>query len=175
MPAIAANLTGNTYGRLTVIERVGSRHNKSLWKCQCRCGNITEVISICLTRGPLKGNRVGGTKSCGMCYDSKKYPKEYQAWIDMIERCGNTNHASYSYYGERGITVCASWRMDFLNFLDDMGKVPYTNLSLERIDNMKGYYKDNCKWATWSEQMLNRRHHNQHDYYKLQKPGDTIM
>lgn len=164
MPAIAANLTGNTYGRLTVIERAGSRHNKSLWVCKCRCGNTTEVISICLTRGIQKGNRIGGTKSCGRCYDHDKYPKEYNAWRDMTARCSDTAHKSYSYYGGRGITVCLEWKLDFLNFLGDMGQSPYTNLSLERIDNMKGYSKDNCKWATWSEQMLNRRHHNQHDY-----------
>ena len=163
MPAIAADLIGKQFGRLTVVQRIGSRHNKSLWLCNCRCGNTTEVISVCLTRGKLKGNRVGGTKSCGRCRDSEKYPKEYRAWSDMIQRCTHKLHPSYSYYGERGITVCASWYSDFLNFFDDMGRAS-PGLSLERVNNNLGYFKENCKWATWSEQMQNRRFHNQFDH-----------
>lgn len=164
MPNVAANLEGKIFGRLTVIGRIGSRHNKSLWRCKCRCGNFTEVISICLTRGKAKGNRVGGTKSCGSCFDSYKYPKEYRAWIDMLQRCLNKTNQAYSYYGERGITVCDRWRDDFLNFLDDMGKAPDPGLSLDRVNNNGNYEKGNCVWATWSEQMLNRRFHNQFDH-----------
>lgn len=163
MPRLTKDLSGNIYGRLTVIKRVGSRHNKSLWLCQCRCGNTTEVISICLTRGPAKGNRVGGTKSCGCCRDREKYPKEYVAWSDMLQRCYSIHHESYSYYGARGITVCDKWQHDFLNFLEDMGQAE-KHLSLERENNNGNYEPNNCKWATWSEQMQNRRFHNQHDH-----------
>lgn len=163
MPAIAANLMGNIYGRLKVIQRVGSRHNKSLWLCQCRCGNTTEVISICLTRGAATGNRVGGTKSCGRCRDSEVHPKEYAAWSDMIQRCLNPSHKSYKEYGGRGITVCPRWYAEFLDFLEDMGKAE-SHLSLERENNNGNYEPNNCKWATWFVQMQNRRYHNQFDH-----------
>lgn len=164
MPAVAANLEGRSFGRLTVVKRVGSRHNKSLWLCKCRCGNEVEIISTCLTRGKAAGNRTGGTKSCGRCRDRDKYPKEYHAWSDMIQRCMNKTHASYSYYGGRGIIVDPLWYADFFNFLDDVGEAPTKELSLERIDNNGNYTKANCKWATWSEQMTNRRYHNQFDH-----------
>ncbi len=164
MPAKAADLSGKVFGRLTVLKRVGSRHNKSLWLCQCLCGNTTEVISICLTRGKQSGNRVGGTKSCGHCRDKDNYPKEYTAWKDMIARCHYSGHPSFNYYGGRGIIVCLEWRKDFFNFLADIGPCPDPSLSLDRLDNAKGYEADNCRWATWSEQMKNRRFHNQFDH-----------
>lgn len=164
MANIPLDLTGKIFGRLTVLERVGSKHNKSLWKCQCKCGNTTEVISICLTRGSQKNNRVGGTKSCGRCKDRERFPKEYSAWSDMLQRCYTMSHRSYSYYGGRGIVVCKEWRLDFLNFLADMGTAPTQEYSLDRIDNNGDYTKCNCRWSTWSEQMKNRRFHNQFDH-----------
>lgn len=162
MPAIASNLIGNTYGRLTVLSRCGSMHNKSLWLCQCKCGNTTKVISTSLTRTAV-GRRANGTKSCGHCKDAEKYPKEYNAWCDMISRCKSPTHESYSYYGGRGITICNRWYSEFFNFLEDMGKAPI-NCSLDRINNDGDYEPSNCRWTTWSVQMINRRFHNQHDH-----------
>jgi len=163
MANIPADLTGRVLGRLTVITRVGSKQGKPLWLCKCRCGNSIEVISTSLTRGAAKGNRVGGTKSCGICRDKDKYPKEHQAWRDMLGRCLVVTHTSYAYYGGRGITVCERWRVDFLNFLEDMGEAA-AGLSLDRIDNSGNYTKDNCRWTTWHIQMKNRRYHNQYDH-----------
>jgi hypothetical protein len=51
------NLTGQKFGRLTVLEDVGRKHNHILWKCLCDCGNMVEVIGSHL--------RCGNTKSCG--------------------------------------------------------------------------------------------------------------
>lgn len=79
----------------------------------------------------------------------------YSAWKDMRQRCGNKNSKDYAGYGGRGITICSDWS-DFLAFLRDMGPKP-PGLTLDRIDNNKGYCKDNCRWATPAEQRRNTR------------------
>lgn len=83
------------------------------------------------------------------------FAKEYQAWRSMKNRCTNPNSKDYENYGARGIEICAEWG-DYEAFLRDMGPCP-AGLQLDRIDNDKGYCKENCRWATKSAQMLNRR------------------
>lgn len=79
----------------------------------------------------------------------------YSTWKEMRRRCSNPNHSDWEFYGGRGITVCAEWD-SFEQFHADMGDRP-PGKSLERIDNSKGYSPDNCKWATHTEQVINRR------------------
>lgn len=80
---------------------------------------------------------------------------EYATWESMLQRCTNKNSQGYCLYGGRGIKVCKRW-FKFENFYSDMGEKPI-GLTLERIDNEKGYLPDNCKWATPLEQSHNRR------------------
>jgi hypothetical protein len=80
----------------------------------------------------------------------------------MKTRCYNPNRKKdFLNYAARGITVCDRWRDSFENFLADMGEKP-PGLTLERIDNERGYSPDNCKWATYSEQNKNRRPFKHH-------------
>lgn len=76
-------------------------------------------------------------------------------WAKMIRRCHNHEDAAYKNYGGRGITVCKRWHK-FENFYRDMGTRP-EGKSLDRINNDKGYSKNNCRWATWEQQQNNRR------------------
>lgn len=79
----------------------------------------------------------------------------YVTWQNMRSRCLTATRADYADYGGRGITIDPRWD-SFSNFLSDMGERP-RGLSLDRIDNSKGYSKDNCRWATRTTQANNTR------------------
>lgn len=148
---------------------------KTFATCVCRCGKIftTRLESI----------NKGVTSSCG-CYQKQiiktivfkhgyctrlKRDPTYRSWASMKNRCLDPNSPSYRYYGGRGIKICKSWN-NFKNFLSDMGLRPNNNLSIERIDNNKGYRKDNCRWATSKDQSRNRRSNKWIEYN-----GETLI
>ena len=80
----------------------------------------------------------------------------YVVWADMLSRCTNPNNAGYHNYGGRGITVCPRW-YHFVNFANDMWPRGEDSLTLDRVDNERGYGPTNCVWSTRSDQCLNRR------------------
>lgn len=158
------DLSGKKFGNLTVIERVQSPKRKRVkWKCLCDCGAVTVTSGDRLIRGV--------TKSCGCLAKkalrdgglaNKKYPDDSQRLQQILHgmknRCNNKNTASYQYYGGRGIQVCDEWNNDFMAFYNWAKNNGYSDeLSIDRIDNEKNYEPVNCRWATQSEQMENRR------------------
>lgn len=87
---------------------------------------------------------------------NKKNMKEYRIWKAMKARCSSATYKN-TYYQLNGIKVCDRWQNSFENFLKDMGNIPDNDYSIERIDYMKDYCPENCKWIKASEQSKNRR------------------
>lgn len=153
------DLTGYSFGRLTVISEAGSTRQGLRWLCQCTCGKSTTVAAEAIVSSR--------TKSCGCLRNEKSSARQrkhgqsgsankaYTAWAQMRRRCLVKQSANYKHYGARGITICPQWD-NFAVFAQDMG-VPKIGLSLERIDNNRGYSPDNCRWATQTDQQRNKR------------------
>jgi hypothetical protein len=161
-----SDIAGRRFGRWTVLaihpERV--RYGKIscvLWLARCDCGSERIVFAATL--------RSGVSKSCG-CFRREQAIKQntrhghtsggrrslaYARWQGMLRRCFNPNVRQYCWYGGRGITVCERW-LKFENFYADMSDPP-PGLSLDRINVNGDYEPGNCRWATPTEQVRNRR------------------
>lgn len=87
---------------------------------------------------------------------SRENRSTYTSWALMKARCLNKNNPKYPDYGGRGIKLCRRW-IDFKKFFEDMGPKPSNRYSIDRINNSKGYFPNNCRWATSKQQANNRR------------------
>lgn len=156
-------MTGQIFGRLTVIRKgkgIVQSNGKRIadWYCKCQCGNELTVNGRNLRKGYSKSCGCLRKELIGNRFRSHGYTgtPEYNTWCSMNQRCNDANSPSYGRYGGRGIKVCDRW-MKFENFLEDMGERPSKQHSIDRIENNLGYFKENCEWATVTEQCNNRR------------------
>lgn len=151
MYKLKENLLNKKFNRLTVLHQTD---RADYFVCLCICGNRKTV---------KKGHLIsGGVKSCG-CLKKEKFTNyrhgkrktaTYSSWAHMKERCTDINSRIYQRYGAQGILMCERWSV-FANFLEDMGDRP-EGTTIDRVDNSKGYFKENCRWATKKEQSTNR-------------------
>lgn len=161
----AKDLTGQQFGRLTVLHRTEDHYYPSgrhdiCYMCECECGQKVKVLGIHL--------RSGHTTSCGcfrvdtarqnMTKHGMTGTRLHNIWRNMIGRCYNQNHKNYDAYGGRGIRMCAEWLESFETFYEWALNNGYSDkLTLDRKDVNKGYEPSNCRWVTQKEQCNNTR------------------
>lgn len=150
---------GSRIGRWTVIDDTPFRDAKNLfYECMCECGTVRFVRSSCL----LKATSLScgcTTKEINKALNTKHgfyYHPLYHVWINMMNRCYNSENSAFKHYGGRGIFVCDRWH-DIANFVHDNEFLGYKNKTIDRRENDKGYSPDNCRWITKKEQNLNKR------------------
>jgi len=146
---------------LKIIKDLGTRKEKGCTRRWCLaecsyCGKVAEHRTQSLK----------SKKSCGCATHLKAQIKhgmsntrQYQIWADMKDRCNNPKNKSYIRYGNRGISYDIKWET-FKGFWEDMKDNYFDKGTIERLDNDKGYYKENCTWITIEEQVLNRNRIN---------------
>ena len=159
-------MIGERFTRLTVKElHSRDRNYNRRWLCTCDCGNDHIVLHHKLLDGSVK--------SCGCLKaefdamykamrddDRRKYTR--RSYNSMVCRCVDPRAPAWGKYGAKGITVCDRWlhgesgKSGWECFYEDMGPRAQ-DLSIDRIDGTKGYFKENCRWATQAEQSANRR------------------
>ncbi len=161
--------TGQRYGRWIVLSFIGNNYRGDrLWLCRCDCG-IERVVKGGILRS-------GESQSCG-CLNKEKVAEacrkrstihretvdykstpEYNAWLSLKGRCLNPRNSAFQGYGGRGIMVCDRWVNSFPNFLEDVGRRPSPQHSIDRFPNNDGNYEPgNVRWATRTEQNRNKR------------------
>lgn len=151
------NLTGQRFGKLLVIHLEENKNNSSKsrkWRCVCDCGGECTPTTTNL--------RNGNSKACGNCRPPSNsgykhgatagggsFAPTYRTWASMKYRV--KHKPEYA-----GVSIDPNWVASFEAFVADMGERP-NGTTLDRRDNAKGYCKENCRWATPTQQTRNRR------------------
>lgn len=147
--------------KLTKIKAIDCKNGIPIYLCKCNfCGSIVRIYASHFYRG---------STSCKCKNLRKQFPRLYRTWANIKTRCNNDRNPGYCYYGQRGIAMCDEWSNSFENFKDWALSHGYNEeLTIDRIDNDKGYSPDNCRWVTCDKQNRNKRN-NIYYIYKNRK------
>lgn len=160
------DFTGKKFGRLTVIEysHTHARYGKRYWLVQCECGNKAIVCGSGLKRGKpqscgcLRIEAIGRYNRGAKTKHGMTHTRFWGLWMGMKTRCKFDKDYT-------NIQVCEEWLDSFISFKNDMyesyiehvSKYGEKETSLDRIDTLKNYSKENCRWVTLLEQGQNRK------------------
>jgi hypothetical protein len=155
----AIDLTGMTFGDLTVIRQVEFNSKNAKWECVCSCGKTIVTLGQRL--------RIGRSRSCGckryvhiaekLVTHGQRYTRLYGIWNGMKNRCNNPKTENYKNYGGKGVRVCQEWSEDFTIFRDwALGHGYNEDKSIDRINSNGHYEPSNCRWITMKQQQNNK-------------------
>lgn len=163
----AIDMTGKKYNKLFVIKRVeNDKDGNAKWLCKCDCGNTFIAHGSRIRSGKVKScgclqkevaRKMVQEKSWFAKSIGKVFLKEIRArYYSIRQRCYNPNNEEYKHYGGRGIGLCEEWLKEPNTFYEwaisnGFGK----HLTLDRIDNNKGYSPENCRWVSQTVQNKN--------------------
>lgn len=159
------DLTGKKYGRRTVLCRADDRFSADgypirYWKCKCECGTINEVSETHLIHGKANscGCLIKDVMRAKQTRHGEAHTRLYSIWANIKARTCNPNAPAWNDYGGRGITICDEWKYSYEAFRDWALDNGYKrDLSIDRVDNDKGYFPSNCRWTTTDVQARNKR------------------
>lgn len=133
---------------------------------ECDCGNVFVLNTEARNEKRSCGCGVAKAAKRDWTKHGQYKTRLYSTWQNMKGRCHRQSHTHYRYYGAKGIAVCNEWRESFGEFREWSMANGYTNeMTIDRIDNERGYEPGNCRWVTMAENLANRR------YPKNQKTG----
>lgn len=151
---------GEKFNRLKIVEILEPRNGNRFYRCECECGGMWE--------GPAYTLKNNDARSCGCLRDEllKKSPTRFKTrhgestvgrqsltylrWLSMKRRLKHNKHY-------KNVTICKEWSDSYEAFKADMGECPSYKHTVDRIDGTKGYWPDNCRWATKKQQASNKK------------------